>query len=112
MYARVGRKADLAALLEEVKERTFQGNAAVQHDRAAEGLAGMVAHPEVSFRCGTHALENVARKLNVAVAPDFMESEPSTDSGFSLFKLQQIAADRPGLTVKIIKRAAGAVVPG
>jgi RHS repeat-associated protein len=111
MHARVGRKAELAALLEEVKSRTFQGNAAVQHALANEGLAGMLARPEVSFRCGTHALTNVARTLKVAVPPDFMESEPSTDSGFSLFKLQQIAADRLGLPLKMIQRPAGAAVP-
>lgn len=111
MYARTGRQQELANLLETEQKSVFADNAKVQVDRAREGLAIMKSQPGIAFRCGTYALANVARKIKKPVPGDFMEINPSSNEGFSLVQLQNIAAEQLQLTSTVIEREVGSGIP-
>jgi RHS repeat-associated protein len=63
MQARLGHMAELDATLGSVRERVFVGAATERVTGAREGLANMQVRPEISFRCGPHALYRVIASL-------------------------------------------------
>lgn len=111
MYARVGRKAELQALLDDVKGRFFTDDARVQLQRAHEGLSLMKDEPGVSFRCGPYALSNVCMAMKGSVPQNFLESSFSTEKGFSLSEVAEMSAQKLQMPVKMIKLNAGASIP-
>ena len=87
MNARIGRMAELEALLGEAKSRTMTDDARVKITSASEGLWMMHNKPGVSFQCGPYALVNVATTMKpeaAAKAVDFLDKHPSTEKGFSI----------------------------
>lgn len=111
MYARVGRKTDLKALLDSVKDRSFTDDAGVQIQRAYEGLSLMLEKPGVSFRCGPYALSNVCQAMKGLVPDDFLKTSLSTDTGFSLTQVAEMADKKLQMPVKMIKWSEGATIP-
>ena len=111
MYARTGRQDDLAALLDRQKERPFSDRAKAGSDRAREGLALMRSQPGIAFRCGTFALANVARKMDMKIPSDFMDNNPSTKIGFSLAQLQKISREQLHFDTTVVTRTAGSKIP-
>lgn len=59
MHARLGRMAELDALLKSVEGRAFSGPATERITGAREGLWNMENHPEIAFRCGPLALHRI-----------------------------------------------------
>jgi hypothetical protein len=59
MYARLGRMAELEALLKSVESRGFVGAATERITGAREGLWSMQNKPEISFKCGPCALQRI-----------------------------------------------------
>lgn len=110
MYARLGRMAELDALLLEVRELPFSGPSRVSIDRAAEGLGKMKHKPGVSFRCGPYALQNVAHALGKEVPEAFLRENPSTKEGFSMAALSKISP-AIGLQTRVVRRVKGQPVP-
>lgn len=113
MYARLGRMTELEALLKSVEDRAFVGSATEKIVGAREGLWNMQNRPEISFRCGPMALQQIKRALN-SQAPDDLEilNSASTQQGFSL---PQVAAlsKQVGLNYQMAFREKGGafVVP-
>ncbi|MEY4484741.1 MAG: hypothetical protein RL693_2193, partial [Verrucomicrobiota bacterium] len=111
MYARVGRKTDLKALLDSVKDRSFTDDAGVQIQRAYEGLSLMTEKPGISFRCGPYALSNVCLSMKGSVPDDFLKTSLSTDTGYSLTQVAEMAEKKLQMPVKMIKLTEGANIP-
>lgn len=111
MYARVGRKTDLKALLDSVKDRAFTDDAGVQIQRAYEGLSLMMEKPGVSFRCGPYALSNVCQAMKGSVPDDFLKTSQSNDTGFSLTQVAEMAEKKLLMPVKMIKLTGGSSIP-
>jgi len=59
LYARLGRMTELEALLKSVEGRVFVGAATEKITGAREGLWSMRNKPEVSFKCGPYALQQI-----------------------------------------------------
>jgi len=112
MCARVGRKAVLAPLFEEVQSRTFTGDAAVKLGSAQQGFATMEKKPGISYRCGPYALANIAPIIG-GVSDDqlraFLDSVQSPDTGFSLKEVEAMS-DNLGLNLIKAKREPGAAI--
>lgn len=111
MYARTGRKEELARLLSEIDGRVFSDGAKIRLDQAREGLSVMTTNPGASFRCGTYALANVSQAMGRKTRPDFMDANPSPPTGFTLAQLDQIARDQLYLPMSLAKRLPGQPIP-
>src|SRR5580658_2321458 len=59
MYARIGRMADLSALLDSIKGRVLIGPGQGKVRSAQQGLGTMRRNPEIAFRCGPCALDSI-----------------------------------------------------
>src|SRR5262249_7768894 len=66
MHARLGRTAELDALLKSVEGRAFSGPATERISGAREGLWNMENRPEIAFRCGPAALHQIKSSLDPA----------------------------------------------
>ena len=64
MHARLGRMAELDALLKSVEGRAFSGPATERITGAREGLWNMQNRPEIAFRCGPFALHRIKLSLD------------------------------------------------
>jgi RHS repeat-associated protein len=113
MYGRLGRMAELEALLESVQDRIFSGRATEMICGARQGLWNMQTHPEISFRCGPLALY----RIKLAIDPqnpgtELIQASESTREGFSLFQLAELSSPL-GLDFQMAFREKGAdfVVP-
>src|SRR5207249_2543128 len=106
MNARLGRMAELQALLKEAEARTFMGDARVKIQGAAEGLWTMQHRPEISFLCGPYALSNVAQALSpdsAKKATAFVDKMKSPVTGFSVSEVYRMSA-KLGLKLQIARR--------
>jgi RHS repeat-associated protein len=108
MYGRLGRMAELDALLQSIEGRAFFGPATEKIAGSREGLVNMLTRPGISFRCGPLALH----RIMLAVCPDNPQSElidatVSTQQGFSLCQVAEIS-QRIGLDYRIAFREQGA----
>jgi RHS repeat-associated protein len=113
MYARLGRMAELDALLKSVEGRVFSGPATERITGAREGLWNMQNRPEIAFRCGPLALHCI--KLSVHPqnpGSDLIHAAASTQQGFSLQQLAELS-QKLGLYFQMAFREKGAafVVP-
>lgn len=113
MYGRLGRMAELEALLKSIEGRAFCGPATEKIAGSHEGLVDMQTRPEISFRCGPLALH----RIMLAVNPDNPQSElidatESTQQGFSLNQVTEFS-HRLGLNFQMAFRDRGAelVIP-
>ena len=112
MNARVGRMAELEAILAEAQGRNFTGDARVKMESALEGLWMMRNRPGVAFRCGPYAVLNVAQELEpeaLKKTTAFLEKVKSPQTGFSLSAVQAMSSDL-GLKMQMAKRSPGASV--
>jgi RHS repeat-associated protein len=104
MYARLGRMAELQALLKSVEGRTFVGPATERITGAREGLWSMQHRPEISFRCGPLALQRIRLSLDPqAPLPPEIFNSASTQKGFSLVQVAELAK-RIGLNYQMAFR--------
>lgn len=112
MNARIGRQAEVEALLAEAEKRKLLGDARIKIESAAEGAWMMRHRPGISFRCGPYALLNVAREQKLEAARKtvaFLEKTQSPRSGFSIPEVHRMSAEL-GLKLQIAKRQVGAPV--
>lgn len=105
MLARVGRRDELKAFFAEEKgARPTSGEALDLVSQARGGLWGMNQRPELSFRCGSMALLNVANVAKPSgFTPDPLVDTPSPVRGFSLDELVALGS-RAGFPVRALKR--------
>jgi RHS repeat-associated protein len=113
MYARLGRMAELEALLKSIEDRVFSGSATEKICGAREGLHNMKNCPEIAFLCGPLALHRI--KLSTDPnnpGTELIHTTASTQQGFSLLQLQELS-QRLGLYFQMAHRGHGAtlVVP-
>lgn len=112
MNARIGRLAELDALLAEAQKRTLRGDARVKIASASEGAWMMHNRPGIAFRCGPYALVNVAKEQKLEEpkkALAFLEKSQSPAEGFSIPEIHRMAGEL-GLKLQIAKRDIGAPV--
>lgn len=113
LYSRLGRTAELAALLQSVEQRGFLGGADERINIVKESLWRMRTRPDVSFRCGPLALQSVKRALDPQSAVDpAIRDSVSTPSGFSLPEVAELSK-KVGLNYQMAFRDArsSVVVP-
>jgi len=106
MYARLGRMTELDALLKSVEGRTFVGSATEKINGAREALWTMQNRPQVAFRCGPLALQQIKFSLKPQ-SPADMEifNSASTQKGFSLSQVAELA-HKIGLNYQMAFRSA------
>ena len=107
MYARLGRMTELATLLKSVEGRVFIGSATEKITGAREGLWNMQNRPEISFRCGPMALQQIKRALHPqeTVGMEIFNSA-STQQGFSLPQVAELSK-KIGLNYQMAFREKG-----
>ena len=110
MYARLGRRTELEALLKSVEGRVFVGSATEKIAGAREGLWNMQHRPEISFRCGPLALHRIL----VAAGPNpkadsVIINSASPPEGFSLSEVADLSKE-VGLNYQMAFRQTGAVL--
>lgn len=109
MYARLGRLTELEALLKSVEGRGFVGAATERITGAREGLWNMQNRPEISFKCGPYALQQIllSEPDRFASAPTKALAEirefPSTQQGCSLPQVAGLSA-KVGLNYQLAFR--------
>lgn len=113
LLSSLGRVDELQRLIAAVNDRPL-GNSELQRefDVARRAAAIMQGQPGASFRCGTFALYNVARALNVKSDFSPLEDLPSPKTGFSMAELMAFSG-KYQLELTAAKRPAGGelVVP-
>jgi len=111
MYARLGRMTELEALVKSVEGRAFIGSATEKITGAREGLWNMQTRPEISFRCGPMALQQIKLVLNPQ-GPGDMEifNSASTTNGFSLAQVAELSK-KIGLNYQMAFRSAPSPSP-
>ena len=89
MHARLGHDTDVAALLDEIKDRPLSGPATEAVAGAREGLWSMRNDPGVAYLCGPMAAKNVHQLLNPEDAKGraLLQSYRSGPKGVSLAQL-------------------------
>ena len=97
MYARLGRMTELEALLKSVESRAFIGAATERITGAGEGLWNMQNKPEISFKCGPYALQQILKSdqslLTSAATNALIEifNSASTQQGCSLPQVAELS---------------------
>lgn len=110
MYARLGRMAELRALLRELDGRPFHGASQRNLASAREGLWTMENRPEVAFRCGPLALDSICRATEPAKAGNqLIQDAASTTNGFSAWQVAELSR-RMGMDYQVAFREAGAPI--
>ncbi len=91
LLASLGRLDDLRVLFKEQVGRTFQNDfLSMMWGRTREAAFHMGRRPEIAYKCGVYALNNVAKELtgrnvgSIALLPSSLQ-------GFTLAQLQEIA---------------------
>jgi len=92
MYARLGRIAELEALLKSVEDRMFSGPATERITGAREGLWNMQNRPEIAFRCGPLALHQIKLSMEPQnPGTELIHASASTQKGFSLPQVAELS---------------------
>jgi RHS repeat-associated protein len=102
LWARLGRVDELEGLLKDVEHRDFVGSVAERMGQVRQSVWLMQNKPEVSFRCGPLALENMLIAVN-GRSDTRVERTPSTKAGTSLLQMKTLA-QTAGLRVKMARR--------
>jgi RHS repeat-associated protein len=110
----LGRTNQLKPLFEETAGRQLD-RVHLQDlwDASKEGYQTMLDYPELAYRCGTFALINVGRALQLTNASlDSLKDEPSSGSGFSMSQLANFAQQRAmGLVAVVRTNGTNLVIP-
>jgi YD repeat-containing protein len=94
MQARLGRVADLQALVAEAGDRKVAGLGAESYLGARGGLWNMLHKPEESFKCGPWALDSILTAANPAHPyRQKLRVFPSTDHGVSMAVVAALAQE-------------------
>ncbi|MDB6133281.1 MAG: hypothetical protein JWM59_1524 [Verrucomicrobiales bacterium] len=110
LYARLGRMAELEALLKSVEGRVFTGPATERLHEAREGLWTMKNDPGIAFRCGPLALHRIQLAADPGNARhDLVHRSVSTRDGFSLPQVAELSREM-GLDCRMAFREPGAEV--
>lgn len=110
MQARLGHMADLDATLRTVGSRVFTGSATERVTGAREGLANMQGRPDISFRCGPHALYRIVSSLQPNRAGhEYVYDLMSTQEGCSLEQVAELSR-RLGLDFQMAYREKHATI--
>jgi RHS repeat-associated protein len=97
LYARLGRMTELEALLKSVENRVFVGAATERITGAREGLWNMQNKPEISFKCGPYALQQILKSdqsLLTSAATNArteIANAASTQKGLSLPQVAELS---------------------
>ncbi|MCC5847776.1 MAG: hypothetical protein JJU29_06735 [Verrucomicrobia bacterium] len=108
MLARLGRRAELETLLEEIGDRKLTGRAGQELRNAREGLHFMRVRPDIAFLCGPTALQTLHRREHGRHHPQLLDAR-STARGVSLAALVDLAAES-GMALQAARRDPGAVI--
>ena len=110
MHARLGRMAELRPLLAELDGRPSRGKVAHHLRGAQDGLWSMEHRPEVSFRCGTIALDRICFATDRARAGNpLVQNSKSTTNGFSASQLAEFSRQL-GMNYQVAFRSPGAEI--
>jgi RHS repeat-associated protein len=113
MYSKLGRMDELEQLLASTADRRLTGPATQLIHAAKLALWMMQTQPEVSFKCGPLALDQINSRNNPAKAghPLILQSK-STTNGFSLSQVADLSS-RIGMNYQMAFRSPGAplIVP-
>ncbi len=93
MLSRLGREVELAALLEEVKDRAFTGSATEKIAGAQAGLWRMRRQPEAAYKCGPYALGSLLAGEPRGAVESKLEAAVSTTNGCSLAQVAALARE-------------------
>lgn len=108
MMARLGRREEIAAFLEQTKTHEFIGPATEMVAAAKQGLAVMNESPETAYRCGPLALASILRAQGrIDEAFDAMDTDSNHD-GLSLKEVSDLSK-RLKMNYRMAKRSPGAV---
>lgn len=110
MYARLGRMSELRPLVAELEARPGRGSIPRNIRGARDGLWSMEHRPEVSFRCGTLALDRICFATDRAKAGNpLIQNSRSTTNGFSAHQLAEFSRQL-GMNYQVAFRGRGAAV--
>jgi hypothetical protein len=91
LLASLGRADTLKNLFAETQGRPLAGPLQYLYNQSRDGYAIMLNRPDVSYRCGTYALNAVAQKLyGTNYFVEFV-NQPSPRTGFSMAALVDLA---------------------
>jgi len=111
LLAQLGRYEALTNLVQETRGRVLdRGRLSQKWGRTKEAIVDMARNPGISYRCGTFALNSVARELGINRDTAALLNLPSPPSGFSLSYLTQLSA-RFGLGLYAVARTTGEEIP-
>jgi RHS repeat-associated protein len=109
LNARLGRRADVEAILKEIDGRSLMGPATETITGAKEGVWLMRHRPGDAFKCGPYALDRIlAANAGVHTRSKIIEAQ-STDHGTSLDQVWRLSQEL-GMQLQMAKRVAGATV--
>jgi RHS repeat-associated protein len=111
MLCRVGRLREVRSVLAQAGGRSFQGSTARMMDSARHSLWMMENHPELTYRCGPHALERILlyTKPQQSIPTELVHSV----SGVNGIPMTDVAAmaHRVGLDYQMARRTGTAAIP-
>jgi RHS repeat-associated protein len=108
MYGRLGRMAELAALLDSVEGRVFIGSATEKISGAKQGLWTMRNRPEIAFKCGPYALEQILlHNKSTNAGSRLLHEAASTTNGLSLSEVAALSR-QVGMNYQMAFRRPGA----
>jgi YD repeat-containing protein len=92
MHARLGHMAELQEMLASAGDRVFIGPATERLTGAREGLWSMQTRPEISFRCGPHALQRIMSFVEPKSSGiELFFASVSTQKGCSLSQVAELS---------------------
>ena len=110
LLASLGRYETLVALRQQNQGRVLdRGPLSQMWDRTGEAVAHMRIRPGMSYRCGTLALYNVARALNLNFDSRTLLEVPSPTNGFSMATLAQLSAQLNLGLVPVVRQTGNAL---
>jgi YD repeat-containing protein len=110
MYSKLGRMQELANLLDSTTNRRLSGPGTQLIGTAKGALWMMQNHPEVSFKCGPSALDQIRSFHSPKLAGNpFLEGAKSTTNGCSLAQVADLSSQL-GMDYQAAYRSPGAPV--
>ncbi|HEY3853563.1 MAG TPA: RHS repeat-associated core domain-containing protein [Verrucomicrobiae bacterium] len=111
MQCRIGLLQDVKSLLGQVGDRNFRGSTAEMIETSRQSLWMMENHPEVTYRCGPHALERILlySKPQDAAPLELVKSVSGTN-GIPLCDVA-VLSKKVGLNYQMAKRTGNAAIP-
>jgi RHS repeat-associated protein len=111
MNCRIGRKEDVAALLQSIAGRAVVGRATELIAQARETLWRNENQPEIAFRCGPLALSEIlAYQRSPRLTNNILRNSVSTAKGCSLSYVADLSS-KLGMNYQMAFRESGEVLP-